>query len=78
MAVNARRSSSGNIGVHAAAAANSAAPARFAASTTNQRRATFDNVGFGRSRDSSGRMTVSVCSVNSCCRPRITIRNPAE
>jgi hypothetical protein len=30
-----------------------------------------------RRAENSGSVAVNVCSVNSCCRPRMTIRNPS-
>lgn len=48
----------------------------FAAKTTAHNRSTFQNVVMLR-RASSGMIAVSVFSVNSCCRPTITIKKPS-
>ena len=58
-------------------AANAQVPSRFAASTMAQTRIVARSVVRSR-RVSIGISAVSVVSVNSCWRPRMTIRKPTE
>ncbi len=60
----------------AIASANNQVPARLATNTTAQNRNNCPNRATLKF-DSTGSTGVSVVSVNSCCRPRITIRNPS-
>ena len=64
-----------NAVVRAATKAKASAPARLASSTVVHSRATLRNV-WPSFFCSSGRITVSVFSVKSCCRPRTTMRKP--
>ena len=52
-------------------------PTMFATKTTAHKRSTFLRHATLR-RASSGRIGVKVFSVNSCCRPMMTIRKPTE